>query len=113
MLGVSFAPFAVFLDIDFALDELAVLAGPIIDAAALRAGEFEKLILRHSECHYTQRHPRSQSKGHAVQIWFHGMVGVGPPPAMTLKRVPTISHAERMMIRPIKTAEKTLLAWWI
>jgi hypothetical protein len=52
---MSLAPFAVFLDIDLTFDKLAVLAGPIIDATALRAGEFEKLILRHSECHYIQR----------------------------------------------------------
>jgi hypothetical protein len=47
MLGMSLAPLAVLLDIDFALHELAVLAGPIIDAAAFGAGEFEKLVLRH------------------------------------------------------------------
>ena len=55
VLRMSLAPFAVFLDIDLTFDKLAVLAGPIIDATALRAGEFEKLILRHSECHYIQR----------------------------------------------------------
>ncbi len=42
---MQLAPFAVLLDIDFALHELAVLARPIIDAAAACAGEFEKLIL--------------------------------------------------------------------
>jgi hypothetical protein len=55
VLGVSLAPLTILLDIDLALDELAVLAGPIIDAPTLRAGEFEKLILRHSESHYNQR----------------------------------------------------------
>jgi hypothetical protein len=58
---MSLAPLAVFLDIDLALDELAVLAGPIIDATALRAGEFEKLILRHSESHYIERYASRQS----------------------------------------------------
>ena len=42
---MQFAPFAVLLDIDLALHELAVLARPIVDAAALRAREFKELIL--------------------------------------------------------------------
>ena len=44
---MSLAPLTVLLDIDFALDKFAVFAGPIIDTTALRAGEFEKLVLRH------------------------------------------------------------------
>ena len=47
------APFAVFLDIDFALHKLSILAGPVIDTTALGAGEFEKLILRHREPLYS------------------------------------------------------------
>ena len=39
------APFAEFLELYFARDELAVFAGPIIDAAALRARKSKKLIL--------------------------------------------------------------------
>jgi len=54
VLGVSLAPFAVFLEIDLTRDELAILARPIIDTAALRARELEKLILRHIERHYTR-----------------------------------------------------------
>jgi hypothetical protein len=42
---MSLAPFAVLLEVDFARDELAVFARPIIDTAALGAREFEKLIL--------------------------------------------------------------------
>ena len=61
MLRMGLAPFAILLEIDLALDELAVLARPIIDAAALAARELEKLILRHNARHYTQNHPESQS----------------------------------------------------
>ncbi len=45
VLGMKLAPLAVFLDLDLARDELAILARPIINAAALGAREFEKLIL--------------------------------------------------------------------
>ena len=41
MLGVRLAPLAVFLEIDLAFHELAVLAGPIIDASAFAAAELE------------------------------------------------------------------------
>ena len=47
MLRVDAAPFAVFFQVDLALDEFAVLARPIIDAAALAARYFYQLILRH------------------------------------------------------------------
>ena len=57
---MSLAPFAVLLEIDFALDKLAVLARPVIDAAALGAGQFEKLILRHNERNYTRIGAQSQ-----------------------------------------------------
>ncbi len=42
------APLAPLLEFNLALDELTVFARPIIDAAALRAREFDELILRHS-----------------------------------------------------------------
>ena len=54
VLGMSLTPLTVLLEIDFALDKLAVLARPVIDAAALGAGQFEKLILRHNERNYTR-----------------------------------------------------------
>jgi hypothetical protein len=54
MLSMQLAPFAVLLDIDLALDKLAVLAGPIVNAAAAGAGEFEKLVLRHREQLYSK-----------------------------------------------------------
>ena len=41
MLGMQLAPFAVLLEVDLPLDELAVLSGPIVDAAAFAAGELE------------------------------------------------------------------------
>ena len=41
-------PFAVLLEFDLARDELLILARPIVGAVALGAGEFEKLILRHT-----------------------------------------------------------------
>ena len=45
MFRVRLAPFAVFLELDFARDELPVLAGPVVGAVALAAREPEKLIL--------------------------------------------------------------------
>ncbi len=56
VLGVCLAPFAIFLEFYLARDEFAVLARPIVDAVAFRAGEFEKLILRHAR-HYTGNRP--------------------------------------------------------
>jgi hypothetical protein len=47
VLRVRSAPFAEFLELDLPLHQLAVLARPIIDASALRAREFEKLVLGH------------------------------------------------------------------
>ena len=41
MLRMGFTPSAILLELYFARDELAVLARPIIDAAALRAREFD------------------------------------------------------------------------
>ena len=55
MLGVEFAPTAKLLELDLFSDELFILARPIIDAIALGACKFEKLILRHNVCHYIQR----------------------------------------------------------
>ena len=60
VLGVSLAPFAVLLEIDFALDKLAILARPVINAGTLGAGQFEKLILRHNERNYTRIGAQSQ-----------------------------------------------------
>jgi len=45
MLSMSFTPFAVLLELDFARDKLAVLAGPVVGAVALAACESEELIL--------------------------------------------------------------------
>lgn len=44
---MSPAPFAVLLELYFALHKLAVLARPVVDASTLGAGQFEKLILGH------------------------------------------------------------------
>ena len=41
------APVAELLELDFALDELLVLAGPVIDALTLGAGKFDESILGH------------------------------------------------------------------
>ena len=62
MLRVDAAPFAVFFQVDLALDEFAVLARPIIDATALAARYFYQLILRHAR-YYTP-------KAHTVQLLF-------------------------------------------
>ncbi len=45
VLRVGFAPFAVLLEFDFALDELPILARPIVDARALRTADFNELVL--------------------------------------------------------------------
>jgi len=42
---VLLAPFAIFLKLDLALDELLVFARPVIDTLAPFAGEFYKLVL--------------------------------------------------------------------
>jgi hypothetical protein len=39
------APFAEFLEFNFARDKFAILARPIVNAATLRTGELEELIL--------------------------------------------------------------------
>ena len=43
------APFAVFFELDFALDELLILARPIIGARALLARQFYELVLGHAK----------------------------------------------------------------
>lgn len=43
--GVLAAPVAILVELDLALDELFVLARPIIDTLATLASEFDKLIL--------------------------------------------------------------------
>jgi hypothetical protein len=45
--GLDPAPFAEFFQVDFALYFALVLAGPVIDALALRAGEFDESVLGH------------------------------------------------------------------
>lgn len=45
MLGLLFAPFAVFIQLNLFSDEFFVLAGPVIDAFAGLAGKFYKSIL--------------------------------------------------------------------
>ena len=45
MSGVFFTPFAIFVELNFALYKLLVLASPIVDALARLAREFDKLIL--------------------------------------------------------------------
>ena len=47
MFGLRAAPLAVFLEFYFAGNQLAVLARPIINTAALRACEFDELVLGH------------------------------------------------------------------
>ena len=44
---IFLAPFAPFFKLDFALDELLVLSGPVIDAFAVFAGKFDELYLFH------------------------------------------------------------------
>ena len=45
MFRLRSAPLAIFLQFDFAVDKLLVLAGPVIYATAFGAGEFYELIL--------------------------------------------------------------------
>jgi len=45
MLGLFLAPFAELVKLDFLGNEFLVLAGPVIDTFASRAGEFYKSIL--------------------------------------------------------------------
>jgi ADP-ribose pyrophosphatase YjhB (NUDIX family) len=52
--GLLATPFAPLLEFYFALHELSILARPIVDAAALGAGEFDELILGHNVRHYTR-----------------------------------------------------------
>lgn len=44
---VRLAPPAILFKLDLALDKLAVLAAPVINALALAAGQFNELILGH------------------------------------------------------------------
>ena len=50
VLGVEFAPAAVLFDLDLALDELFVFAGPIVNTLALLAREFDESVLRRHSC---------------------------------------------------------------
>lgn len=43
--GVFLTPFAILLKLNLTSDELLVLAGPIVDALAGIAGEFDEAIL--------------------------------------------------------------------
>jgi hypothetical protein len=45
MFRVRLTPFAVLFELDLALHKLSVLARPVVDAVALRAREFDELIL--------------------------------------------------------------------
>lgn len=45
VLGLSTAPFAVLFEVDFSLDEFAILARPVVDACTLGAREFDELVL--------------------------------------------------------------------
>ena len=45
-------PFTIFFELDLAGDELPILARPIVDAVALRAREFDELVLRHEAALY-------------------------------------------------------------
>ena len=45
MLRLLFAPFAPFLELDFALNFFAVLFTPIVNTLAVSAGQFYKVIL--------------------------------------------------------------------
>ena len=45
MNSVSATRITIFVEFDFALNKLFVLAGPIVYALALFAGEFDKLVL--------------------------------------------------------------------
>jgi len=55
VLGLCLAPLAVLFELDLALDELLVLAGPIVDASAFTAREFYELILGHERRLYLKR----------------------------------------------------------
>ena len=48
MHGMLFTPFTMFFKLNFAFNELFVFAGPVVNALALTAGQFYKIILRHS-----------------------------------------------------------------
>jgi hypothetical protein len=45
MHGLGFTPFAIFFELDLAFYFTLVLAGPVIDPFAFRAGEFYESIL--------------------------------------------------------------------
>ena len=49
---VLVTPLAIFFELDLAGDELPILARPIVDAVALRAREFDELVLRHEAALY-------------------------------------------------------------
>ncbi|TSC68505.1 MAG: hypothetical protein G01um101456_618 [Parcubacteria group bacterium Gr01-1014_56] len=56
MHGLSPAPFAVLFELNFANHQLLVLAGPVVDALALRALEFDQSVLRHEGEYNLQNH---------------------------------------------------------
>jgi hypothetical protein len=45
MYSALLAPFAKFIELDFALDFLTVLARPVIDMLTFLAGQFDQFIL--------------------------------------------------------------------
>jgi hypothetical protein len=60
VLGLLLAEFAELLELDLALDKLAILARPVVDVLALLARKFDELILGHGE-DYTRKHESAQS----------------------------------------------------
>jgi len=60
---LSAAPFAIFLELYFALNEFFVLAGPIIYALAGVAGEFDESVLGHVR-HYKLTSRNYQLRAH-------------------------------------------------
>ena len=62
------APFAVFFELYFALDELLVLARPIIGARALFTRQFYELVLGHKGAQYPIDTCRSILRAYLVQM---------------------------------------------
>lgn len=69
VLRVLPAPLAVFLKLNFALNELLVLARPVINTITGLAAQFYELILRHM---WQALYPLSFVQSIYLQMRFHG-----------------------------------------
>lgn len=107
VLCLRFAPFAVFLQFDLALDKLFVLAGPIVYVRTFGAREFYELILGHERRLY----PKKLQWSTAVICHIYGQKLPRPFEFVrAVKSVFTISHAARIITRPITTFQRIFFA---